>query len=65
MLENAGLARLRCVSWEFRQSKCDLSEWNDACRIKTVPRSDGFLVGKYVKLHDSYLSIAEALRHAG
>ena len=23
------------------------------------------LVGKYVKLHDSYLSIAEALRHAG
>jgi CTP synthase (UTP-ammonia lyase) len=23
------------------------------------------LVGKYVKLHDAYLSVAEALRHAG
>lgn len=23
------------------------------------------LVGKYVQLHDAYLSVAEALRHAG
>ncbi len=35
-------------------------------RIKTADKHVTIgLVGKYVKLHDAYLSVAEALRHAG
>ena len=46
---------------------CDLTEWNAmldrvASRSKRVRIA---LVGKYVKLHDAYLSVAEALRHGG
>lgn len=69
MLEEAGLARivLRELSLEQKAQPCDLSEWNEmlnriaACK-KTVRIA---LVGKYVKLHDSYLSVSEALRHGG
>ena len=35
-------------------------------RVKSASRTVKIaLVGKYVKLHDAYLSVAEALRHAG
>ena len=45
----------------------DLTEWNEMLsrihnRSKTVTIG---LVGKYVQLHDAYLSVAEALHHAG
>ena len=69
MLENAGLAEIamRELGISDRQKKCDLSEWNEM--LDRIKNSTGevtvSLVGKYVKLHDSYLSIAEALRHAG
>jgi CTP synthase len=44
----------------------DLSGWQEITRraaeaVKTVPIA---LVGKYVKLEDAYLSVAEALRHS-
>lgn len=69
MLENAGLAEIamRELGISDRQKKCDLCEWNEM--LDRIKNSTGevtvSLVGKYVKLHDSYLSIAEALRHAG
>ncbi len=45
----------------------DLTDWNEMLkrignRTKCVKIA---LVGKYVQLHDAYLSVAEALRHAG
>ena len=45
----------------------DLAEWTAMVEsIKTRPNYvDIGLVGKYVGLHDAYLSVAEALRHAG
>ncbi len=45
----------------------DLSEWNEMLqRIKNARRRVRIaLVGKYVQLHDAYLSVAEALRHGG
>jgi len=45
----------------------DLSEWQALIKkIKTRDKTVNIaLVGKYVKLHDAYLSVAEALRHAG
>ena len=47
----------------------DLTEWNSHARQdRTTREQDSVtigLVGKYVQLHDAYLSVAEALRHAG
>jgi len=45
----------------------DLSEWEALChRVRHPGRSvEIALVGKYVELHDAYLSVAEALRHGG
>ena len=45
----------------------DMSDWNDMLeRIRNRPKTVTIgLVGKYVQLHDAYLSVAEALRHAG
>mgnify|MGYP001705824694 CR=1 FL=1 len=45
----------------------ELTEWEHMVeRIKHADRRVTIgLVGKYVQLHDAYLSVAEALRHAG
>ena len=69
MLERAGLARiaLRELGLEDASGRCDLSDWEQMLsRIRESRREVTIsLVGKYVKFHDSYLSIAEALRHGG
>ena len=45
----------------------DLTEWREM--VERVKHPKGFvsvaIVGKYTQLHDAYLSIVEALRHAG
>lgn len=45
----------------------DLTDWNEMLeKIKNRNKKVTIgLVGKYVQLHDAYLSVAEALRHAG
>lgn len=69
MLEHAGLAEIvmRELRIDAKAEDCDLTEWNEM--LDRIKNSAGevtvSLVGKYVKLHDSYLSIVEALRHAG
>jgi len=67
MLENQGFSDLVVSKLKLECPKPDLSEWNAmleriAARNCTVKIG---LVGKYVKLHDAYLSVAESLRHAG
>ena len=49
------------------QREPDLTQWRQMCDRWMHPkrRVDIALVGKYTKLHDAYLSVAEALRHAG
>ncbi len=44
-----------------------MTEWNEMlARIENRSRTVRIaLVGKYVRLHDAYLSVAEALRHGG
>ena len=48
-------------------NKAKIKYWKDL--VKTVDNLDKeieiALVGKYVELHDAYISVAEALRHAG
>ena len=69
MLEEAGLAKivLRELGIEKAPQECDLTEWKHMLdRIKNSSKTVKIsLVGKYVKLHDSYLSIVESLHHAG
>ena len=68
MLEAEGLARIvvRELGLDV-PAECALTQWREMVgRIKNCRRSVRIaLVGKYVQLHDSYLSVAEALRHAG
>lgn len=66
-LEKEGLAEKVC---EFLKLSCatpDLSDWERIVNIeKNLKRRVKIaLVGKYVELRDAYLSVAEALKHAG
>ena len=67
MLEKSGFSSVVCRELGIATENPDLEEWSELVskiknRNKTVTVA---LVGKYVKLHDAYLSVAEALRHAG
>ena len=67
MLEEAHLADIVCRKMNIHYDHCDLSEWEamlDRIEKATKPVKIA-LVGKYVQLHDAYLSVAESLSHAG
>ncbi len=65
--EAEGLARVICRKLRIAEGvEPDLADWT---RIvdkfqKARRKLDIAIVGKYVSLHDAYLSVAEALRHA-
>lgn len=67
MLEKANFSSVVCRELGLKTKEPDLSEWTGmVSRIKARHKSvDIGLVGKYVQLHDAYLSVAEAMRHAG
>ncbi len=67
MLEKSNFSEIVCKRLKLDPRVIDLTEWN-----KMLQRVDGrdkvvkiALCGKYVQLHDAYLSVAEALAHAG
>ncbi len=67
MLENQHLSDTVCRLLNLNVPPADLTGWNamlDNIRNRNRKVTIG-LVGKYVQLHDAYLSVAEALRHAG
>jgi CTP synthase len=68
VLEQAGLGNFLVERLGLTQaSPPDLSDWIavvEGMRRPTQPILVG-LVGKYVELHDAYLSVREALQHAG
>jgi len=66
-LEKEGLGALVCEKLSLPEHEPDLTEW---CKIlerqKAISKTvEIALVGKYVELHDAYLSIVESLNHAG
>ena len=68
MLEKSNFSAVVCRELGLPESPSpDLSEWTRmAEKIHARKKSVTIgLVGKYVGLHDAYLSVAEALRHAG
>ena len=67
VLQREGLDELVCKQLGLDTPAADLGEWLEledriAAQEGTVTIA---LVGKYVKLHDAYLSVHEALKHAG
>ena len=66
-LEERGLSSVVCRELPLPAPEPDLREWRAmVSAIKNRSKSVTIgLVGKYVQLHDAYLSVAEALRHAG
>ena len=66
-LEKEGLAKAVCHHLGLDDQEPDLSEWREMVerQAKAHKRVTIGLVGKYVMLHDAYLSVAEALRHGG
>ncbi len=67
MLEEENLSSIVCRKLGLSPNKIDLSAWVAMVqRVKTCNKKVKIaLVGKYVQLHDAYLSVVEALRHAG
>ena len=67
MLAAEGLDEIVCRELQLACGTCDMTDWNrmlkqvedSATQIKIG------LVGKYIQLHDAYLSVMEALKHAG
>ncbi len=66
LLEREGLSGVVCRKLGLECPEPRLDEWREMVeRIKSARRSVTVaLVGKYVQLHDAYLSVAEALQHA-
>jgi CTP synthase len=66
-LQAQGLDELVCRKLGLPKGEADLGEWLEL--IQRINEREGIveiaLVGKYVKLHDAYLSVHEALKHAG
>ena len=67
MLEKSNFSSVVCRELGLETKTPDLSDWTAMVeRIKARPHTVHIgLVGKYVALHDAYLSVAEAMRHAG
>ena len=67
MLERHHFSDIVCRELHLEAPAPDLSEWTALIRQIRSPKETVrvALVGKYVKLHDAYLSVMEALRHGG
>lgn len=67
MLHQSGLDRVVCRELGLETPEPDLREWESMVRkIKSRQKKVVIaIVGKYVRLHDAYLSVIESLNHAG
>lgn len=67
LLQEEGLDSIVLRKLGLEDRPCDMTEWKAMVdRILAAEKQvDIALVGKYVELHDAYLSVAEALSHAG
>ena len=67
MLEDQNFSSVVCRELHLDAGTIDLTEW-DAMLERIHSANDDVniaLVGKYVALHDAYLSVVEALKHGG
>lgn len=67
MLEKEGLASITCRKLGIENRKPDMTEWLEILeKERNISKTVNIAVaGKYIELHDAYISIVEALHHAG
>lgn len=67
ILEEAGLGKFLVEELRLPDREPQMQEWRGLVEKIKSPRPELVvgLVGKYVELHDAYMSVAESLRHAG
>jgi CTP synthase len=67
MLEDAGFGDYLCERLNLKTPSADLSAWRSMCAEVRRAKQPLHLaiVGKYVELHDAYMSVRESLYHAG
>src|SRR5690242_427268 len=67
ILEELGLGEFLVQELGLKKQEPQMQEWQALVNRIKRPRPEVTigLVGKYVDLHDAYLSVSEALRHAG
>ena len=67
MLEESHFSEIVCRELNMEPGVLDMHDWNEM--LERVESRTGTvtigLIGKYTKLHDAYLSVAEALHHGG
>jgi CTP synthase len=66
-MENEHLAQVACECLKLECPEPDLDEWKTMIETWKNPQHNVTiaLVGKYIQLHDAYISVVEALRHGG
>ena len=66
-MEKEQLAQVVCESLKLPCSDPDLSDWKEMVNDLRNPQTEVeiAMVGKYIQLHDAYLSVVEALKHGG
>ncbi len=66
-MEQEHLAQVACESLHLKCPEPDLSDWISMVNALRNPTQDVTiaLVGKYISLHDAYISVVEALKHGG
>lgn len=67
LMEEEKLAQATCECLHIPCPEPDLSKWKDMIYAieNTTSKVKIAIVGKYVALHDAYLSVVEALKHGG
>jgi CTP synthase len=67
LLQREGLDTLVCEKLGLTTGPADIADWHQLTQRlgDAVEEVEIALVGKYVKLHDAYLSVHEALKHGG
>ena len=67
MMQDQGLDDIVIKKLGLEDRPCDMTAWKEMVHKILNPNKDitVAIVGKYVALHDAYLSVAEALSHAG
>ena len=66
-MEREHLAQVTCECLNLECPEPDLRDWQEMCEAMRSPVDETTIaiVGKYTALHDSYLSVVEALKHGG
>ena len=66
-LHNQKIDELILKQFNLKENKTNLTDWKNLINNMNNLNNEVeiALVGKYVELHDAYISVAEALRHAG